>query len=138
MQGTSYSLLRWFSGQRTIAKIPDGLVNIGDLNPGLHTEHFRVLDRQPGLEGQRLILLICRDSHEAIKEGGYKIFAGHTIKVLRDPNVGPKQVEGTAKACILQIPDLCPRVYGLLFQPPLGSKSLNGEQQRHMGNVSNC
>jgi hypothetical protein len=29
---------------------------IGDLNPGLSTEHWRVLDKQPEPEGQRLIL----------------------------------------------------------------------------------
>jgi hypothetical protein len=91
-----YSLLRWLSGQRTIAKTPDELVKkIEDLNPGLHTEYWRVLDRQPELEGQRLIL-IGRVSHEAIKESRYKILTGHTIKVSRDPNVGPKQVEGAA------------------------------------------
>jgi hypothetical protein len=82
--------------QRTIAKTPDELVKRSkNRNPEHHTEHWRVLDRQPELEGQRLIL-IGRDSHETIKEKGYKIFTGLTIKVLRDPNAGWKQVEGAA------------------------------------------
>jgi hypothetical protein len=34
---------------------------IGDLNPGLSTEHWRVLDKQPEPEGQRLILSVDRD-----------------------------------------------------------------------------
>jgi hypothetical protein len=51
------------------AKSPDELLKwIKDLNPGLHTEHWRILDKQPEPKGQRLILLIDRDSHMAIKE----------------------------------------------------------------------
>jgi hypothetical protein len=35
------------------AKCPDELLEwIKDLNPGLHTEHWRRLDRQPGKKGQ--------------------------------------------------------------------------------------
>jgi hypothetical protein len=33
---------------------------IKDLNPGLHTEHWRVLNKQPEPKGLRLILLIDR------------------------------------------------------------------------------
>jgi hypothetical protein len=52
---------------------------IRDLNPGLHTEHWRVLDRQ------RLILLVDWDSARAIKETGYRGLAEGTFKVLTDP-----------------------------------------------------
>jgi hypothetical protein len=34
-----------------------------DLNSGLHTELWRVLDRQRELKGRRIILLTDRDSH---------------------------------------------------------------------------
>jgi hypothetical protein len=41
-----------------LAKSPDQLLKwIKDLNPGLHTEHWRVMDTQHELRGQRLILL---------------------------------------------------------------------------------
>jgi hypothetical protein len=79
-----------------VAKSPEELLKwIKDLNPGLQTEHWMVLDTQPELKGQRLILLIDRDSLTVIKETGYKIFTGlaqGTIKVLRDPEAGlPKE-----------------------------------------------
>jgi hypothetical protein len=63
-------------------------------------EHWRVLDRQPELKGQRLILLVDWDSHTVIKETGYKIFTGltqGTIKVLRYPEAGLQQ-EGAARS----------------------------------------
>jgi hypothetical protein len=70
-------------------KRPDELLKwINDLNPGLHTEHWMVLDRQPEPQGQRLILHIDWYFHEAVKETGYKIFTGltqGTIKIQRDP-----------------------------------------------------
>jgi hypothetical protein len=46
---------------------------IKNLNPGLHIEHWRVLDKQSEPKGQRLILLVDRDSLTAIKRTGYKI-----------------------------------------------------------------
>jgi hypothetical protein len=40
-----------------VAKSPDELLKwIKDLNPGLHTKHWTVLDRLPEPKGQRLIL----------------------------------------------------------------------------------
>jgi hypothetical protein len=81
-----------------LGKSPDELLKwIKDLNPGLHTEHWRVLDRQPELKGQKLILLIDWDSHTAIKETGYDVFTRltqGTVKVLRDPEAGPQEEEG--------------------------------------------
>jgi hypothetical protein len=82
-----------------VTKSPDELLKwIKDLNPGLHTEDWRVQDRQPELKGQRLILT-DRESHAAVRETGYKIFTGliqGTVKVLRYPEAGPKQEEGAA------------------------------------------
>ncbi|PNF16032.1 hypothetical protein B7P43_G04600, partial [Cryptotermes secundus] len=63
---------------------------ITDLNPGLHTENWRVLDKQSQTKGERLILFIDRDSHTIIQRTGYKIFTGlsqGTVKVLDDPEV---------------------------------------------------
>jgi hypothetical protein len=51
-----------------ISKGPDELLKwIKDFNPGLHTEHKGILDRQLEHRGQRRILFIDRDSHTAIK-----------------------------------------------------------------------
>jgi hypothetical protein len=46
---------------------------IADLNPGLHTENWRVLDKQPESRGQRLILFIDQVSHTTIQRTGNKI-----------------------------------------------------------------
>jgi hypothetical protein len=44
-----------------VANRPNELLKwIKDLNPGLHTEHWRILDKQPEPEGQRSILLSYR------------------------------------------------------------------------------
>jgi hypothetical protein len=40
---------------------------IKNLNPGLNTEHWKVVDRESELKGQRLILHTERDSLVAIK-----------------------------------------------------------------------
>jgi hypothetical protein len=40
---------------------------ITNLNPGLNTEHWRVLDKQSEPKGQRLILHIDRDSYTSIR-----------------------------------------------------------------------
>jgi hypothetical protein len=60
---------------------------IQDLNPGLHTEYWRVLDEQPEPKDQCLILLVDQDSSKAIKETSYRIFTGleeGIFKVLND------------------------------------------------------
>jgi hypothetical protein len=46
------------------------------LNPGLNTEHWRVLGKQSEPKGQRLILHIDRDSYTSIKKTEYRIFTG--------------------------------------------------------------
>jgi hypothetical protein len=59
----------------TVAQTHDELLTwVKNLNPGLNTEHWKVLDRQYELKGQRLILHIDRDSLVAIRSTGYKIF----------------------------------------------------------------
>jgi hypothetical protein len=61
---------------------------IANLNPGLHTKHWRVLDLQSYLKDQRLILLIDGDPYTIVKRTGHKIFTGlshGTVKVLKDP-----------------------------------------------------
>jgi hypothetical protein len=51
-----------------VAQTQDKLLKwIKNLNPGLHTEHWRKLDKQPEPKGQRIILLIDRDSLSVIK-----------------------------------------------------------------------
>jgi hypothetical protein len=63
---------------------------IADLNPGLHTENWRVLNKQSESKGQRLILFIDRDSYTTIQRTGIKIYTGlsqGTVKVLNDPEV---------------------------------------------------
>jgi hypothetical protein len=67
---------------------------IKNLNPGLHTEHWRVLNKQPEPKGLRLILLIDRDSYTYIKRTEHRIFTGlsqGTVKVLRDPEAQSQQ-----------------------------------------------
>jgi hypothetical protein len=80
-----------------VAQTQDKLLNwIRNLNPGLHTENWRVLGRQSEPKGQRLFLHIDWDSFVAIQKSGYKIFTGlskGTVKVLRDPE---EQKEETA------------------------------------------
>jgi hypothetical protein len=61
---------------------------IEQLNPGLDAKYWRALDKQSEPKGQRLILLIDRDSYNTIKRTGYKILTGLSegmIKVLHDP-----------------------------------------------------
>jgi hypothetical protein len=81
-----------------VAENPDELLKcIKVLNPGLHMEHWRVLDRQSQPKGHRLVLLVDWDFLKTIKETGYKIFTGliqGTIMVLRDHEERPKQEEG--------------------------------------------
>jgi hypothetical protein len=60
-----------------VTKSPDELLKwIKDLNPGFHTEQWRILDGQPGPKGQRLIFLTDRESHTAIKGTRHKTFTG--------------------------------------------------------------
>jgi hypothetical protein len=64
------------------------------LNPGLHTEHWRMLNKQPEPKGLRLILSIDRDSYTCIRRTGHRIFTGFsqgTVKVLRDPEAQHQQ-----------------------------------------------
>lgn len=76
-----------------LAQTNDELLKwIKNLNPGLHTEHWRILNKQLELKGQRLILLIDQDSLSAIKRAGYKIFTGlsqGTVKVIEDHKCMP-------------------------------------------------
>jgi hypothetical protein len=75
-------------GERVAQNSDELLKWIQNLNPGLHTEHWRILNRQPEPRGVRLILLIDRNSLSAIKSAGYKIFTGlsqGTVKVMEDP-----------------------------------------------------
>jgi hypothetical protein len=60
---------------------------IKNLNPGLNTEHWKVLDRHCEPKGQRLLLHKDQDSLAAIKSTGYKIFTGLSqgmVKALKD------------------------------------------------------
>jgi hypothetical protein len=72
-----------------VAQIQDELLSwIQHLNPGLHTENWRVLGRQSEPKGQRLFLHIDRDSLGIIEKTGYKIFtelSQDVVKVLKDP-----------------------------------------------------
>jgi hypothetical protein len=66
-----------------------------NLNPGLHTENWRVLSRQSEPKGQTLILHIDWYSLVDIQKTGYHIVTGlsqGTIKVLRDPEVRKEAV----------------------------------------------
>jgi hypothetical protein len=53
------------------------LTSVKNLNPGLNTEHWKVLDRQSEPKGQRLILHIDRDSLVTTRSTAYKIFTGN-------------------------------------------------------------
>jgi hypothetical protein len=71
---------------------------IKNLNQRLHTENWRILNKQSGPKGQRIILHIDRDPFLAIKKTGYKIVTGlsqGTVKVLKDPEA-QHQKEGAA------------------------------------------
>jgi hypothetical protein len=60
-----------------VAQTQDELLKWNNnLNPGLHTENWRVLGRQPEPKGQRLILHIDRDPLLTIQKTGNKIFTG--------------------------------------------------------------
>jgi hypothetical protein len=60
-------------GRENIAKNPEELLQwIKQLNPGLHTEYWRALDRQSEPKGLRLILLIDRGSYNTLKSSGVK------------------------------------------------------------------
>jgi hypothetical protein len=78
-----------------VAQTQDGLLTwIKNLNPGLNTKHWKVLDKQSEPKGQRLILHIDRDSLAAINRTRYKIFTGlskGTVKVLKDPEAQQKE-----------------------------------------------
>jgi hypothetical protein len=72
-----------------VAKGPEEILEwIKSLNPGLHTENWRVLDSRDEPLGRRLILLVDQDSGKILKGTSYKIYTGlseGTFKVLSDP-----------------------------------------------------
>jgi hypothetical protein len=74
-----------------VAQTQDELLRwIQHLNPGLHTENWRVLGRQSEPMGQILFLHIDQDSLRTIQKTGYKIFMGLSqgiVKVLKDPEM---------------------------------------------------
>jgi hypothetical protein len=78
-----------------VAQNQEGLLKwMKNLNPGLHTEHWRVLNKQPEPKGLRLILFIDRDSYASIRRTGHRIFTGlsqGTVKVPRDPEARNQQ-----------------------------------------------
>jgi hypothetical protein len=68
---------------------------VKSLNPGLNTEHWKVLGKQSKPKGQRLIMHIDRDSLATIRSTGNKIFTGlsqGTVKVLKDPEASTTDV----------------------------------------------
>jgi hypothetical protein len=71
-----------------VAQTQDELLRwINNLNPGLHTENWRVLGGEPEPKGQRLILHTDRDSLVTIQKTWNKIFTGLSqgiVKVLKD------------------------------------------------------
>jgi hypothetical protein len=81
-----------------VAQTQDELLRwIKNLNPWLHMENWRILDKQSEPNGQRLVLHIDWDSFVAIKNTGYKILMGlsqGTVKVLKDPE--EQKEEGAA------------------------------------------
>jgi hypothetical protein len=72
-----------------VATGPEELLKwIKSLNPGLHTENWRVLDSKDEPIGRGLILLVDWDTAKIIKRTSYKIFMGlseGTFKVLSYP-----------------------------------------------------
>jgi hypothetical protein len=80
-----------------VAQTPDELLKwIKNLNPGLHTKNWGILDNRPEPKGQRLILHIDWDSFLFTKRTRYKIFTGlsqGTVKVLRDPEAQHQKEE---------------------------------------------
>jgi hypothetical protein len=79
-----------------VAQTQDELLAwIQNLNPGLHTEHWKVLHKPSEPKGQRLILHKDRNSFAAVKRTQYKIFTGlsqGTVKVLKDTEAQQKEV----------------------------------------------
>jgi hypothetical protein len=71
-----------------VAQTQDELLQwVKSLNPGLNTEHWKVLDKQSEPKGQRL-MHIDQDSLATIRSTGNTIFTGlsqGTVKVLKDP-----------------------------------------------------
>jgi hypothetical protein len=49
---------------------------IKSLNPGLHTETWKVLDSKDEITGRQLILLVNQDLANAIKKTSYNIYTG--------------------------------------------------------------
>jgi hypothetical protein len=56
---------------------------IKNLNPGLHTEHWKMLNKQPEPKGLRLILFIDRDSYTCIRRTGHRFLQGSYRELLR-------------------------------------------------------
>jgi hypothetical protein len=87
-----------FRPRDNAAQTQDELLRwIKNPNPGLHTENWKILEKQSESKGQRLILHIDRDSFLAIKRTGYKIFTGlsqGTVMVLKDPEAQHQIEEG--------------------------------------------
>jgi hypothetical protein len=88
MPGSSPSLSVAISTRDKVVHTQDELLKwIKNLNPGFHTKHWRVLDKQSEPKGQKIILLIDQDSLRAINTTGYKNFTGLSqgnVEALKD------------------------------------------------------
>jgi hypothetical protein len=80
-----------------VAQTQDELLRwIQHLNPGLHTENWRVLGRKSEPKVQRLFLHIDRDSLMTIQKTGYKTFTGLSQRIVMDLKDPEMQKEGGA------------------------------------------
>jgi hypothetical protein len=63
-------------GDRVAQNQEELLKWIKNLNPGLHMEHWKLLNKQTEPKGLRLILFIDRDSYTSIRSTGHRILTG--------------------------------------------------------------
>jgi hypothetical protein len=77
------------SVRENVARTQDELLKwVKSLNPGLNTEHWKVLGKQFERKIQRLIMHIDRDFLATVRNTGNKTFTGlsqGTVRVLKDP-----------------------------------------------------
>jgi hypothetical protein len=90
-----------------VAKNPEGLVRwMKGLNPGLHMDQWRSLDRWPESKSRWLFSLKDWNSAKIVKETSYKISTGCTqgiVKVPSDPKAGTQRGRGVTVGPIIII-----------------------------------
>jgi hypothetical protein len=87
-----------------VAQTQDELLTwVKNLNPGLNTEHWKVLNRQSEPKGQRLILHIDWNSLVAIRSTGYQDLYRTLTGNCRSPERSRSTTRSLARHSILEV-----------------------------------